>query len=107
MAAHPDFASIAIRVRGTFNGAAFTYTSALNEEQEYTFNPPLVIDASGSTTNLTIRVDVATWFLNPTSGALINPTTANTGGANEGVVKENTEDSFKAFHDRDGDERDG
>jgi len=107
--AHPDFASISIRVRGTFNGAAFTYTSALDQEQEYTFNPPLVIDASGSTTNLTIRVDVATWFRYPTSGTLINPTTANTGGANEGVVKENIKNSVEAFrdHDRDGDERDG
>lgn len=107
--AHPEFASISIRVRGTFNGTAFTYTSTLDQEQEYTFSPMLVVDASGSATNLTIRVDVATWFRNAISGALISPATANVGGANEGVVKENIKNSFKAFrdHDRDGDERDG
>ncbi len=108
-AAHPDFASISIRVRGTYNGTAFTYTSTLDQEQEYTFTPMLVVDASGSATNLTIRVDVATRFRNASSGALISPATANVGGANEGVVKENIKNSFKAFrdHDRDGDERDG
>jgi len=108
-AAHPDFASISIRVRGTFNGTPFTYTSSLDQEQEYSFVPPLVVDASGSATNLTIRVDVSTWFRAGGTGALISPTTANVGGANEGTVKENIKNSFKAFrdHNRDGDERDG
>ena len=33
---------------------------------------------------LTIRLDVSTWFVN--SGALIDPTSANVGGPNEGIV---------------------
>ena len=108
-AANPDFATISIRVRGTFNSTAFTYTSALDQEQEYTFVPPLVVDVSGSATNLTIRADVTAWFRNAGAGTLISPTTANTGGANEGTVKQNIKSSFRAFHDddRDGDERDG
>ena len=108
-AANPDFSSISIRVRGTFNGTAFTYTSPLDQEQEYTFVPPLVVDASGSATNLTIRVDVTTWFKQPGSGTLISPLSANAGGANEGIVQENIKNSFRAFHDHDhdGDERDG
>lgn len=108
-AANPDFANISIRVLGTFNGVAFTYTSTLDQGQEYTFSPPLVVDASGTATNLTIRVDVTAWFRNASSGTLISPASANVGGANEGVVKENIKNSFKAFHDhdRDGDERDG
>src|SRR5437764_12373975 len=34
LTAHPDFAGISIRMEGTFNGAAFTYTSALDVDQE-------------------------------------------------------------------------
>lgn len=98
-----------IRVTGTFNGTPFTYTSPLDAEQEYTFNPPLVIDASGSATNLTIRLDLSTWFRNGPSGPLVDPATGNAGGANESLVKENIKNSIKAFEDEDhdGDERDG
>jgi len=108
-AAHPEFATISIRVRGTFNGTPFTYTSALDEEQEFTFDPPFVIDASGAPANLTVRLDVSLWFRSGSSGALIDPATANVGGPNEGVVKENIKNSIKAFEDddHDGDEHDG
>jgi hypothetical protein len=108
-AANPDFAAISIRVRGTFNGTAFTYTTALDQAQEYDFVPPLLVNTTGAATNLTIRVDVTTWFKNAGVGTLISPATANAGGANEGVVKQNIKNSFKAFRDdnRDGDERNG
>src|SRR5204862_7797339 len=33
LVAHPDFAGVSIRVKGTFNGTDFTYTSDLNVEQ--------------------------------------------------------------------------
>ena len=108
-AANPTWPNnVSIRVHGRYNGVAFTYTTPLNVDQETTFNPALVIDASGSTTNLTLRVDVATWF-KTTAGALIDPATANTGGANESVVKDNIKNSFKAFedHDHDGNETNG
>ena len=107
--ANPDFAAISIRVRGWFNGTAFTYTSTLDQEQEYTFVPPLVVDPSGTATNLTIRVDVTTWFKTVGTGTLISPASANVGGANEGTVKQNIKNSFRAFHDdnHDGDEHNG
>lgn len=103
------FKRISIRVRGTYNGTAFEFTSRLDAEQEFTFSPPLVIDASGSSTNLTIRVDVSTWFRNGATGPLIDPSTANPGGANQSTVENNIERSFKAFEDKDhdGDERNG
>jgi hypothetical protein len=98
-----------IRVTGTFNGTPFTYTSSLDAEQEYTFNPPLVIDASGSPTNLTIRLDLSSWFRNGSAGPLVSPASGNAGGANESLIKDNIKNSIKAFedHDHDGDERDG
>jgi hypothetical protein len=58
--------------------------------------PPLDV-ASGAGANLTIRMDVSTWFAN--NGALVDPATANKGGQNEGVVKGNIEQSVEAFED--------
>src|SRR6266566_1709700 len=43
--AHPDFAGISIRVKGTFNGADFTYTSDLSVGEEVRFDPPVVVTA--------------------------------------------------------------
>lgn len=109
IAANPGFpTNTSIRVRGTFNGTAFTYTSALDAKQEYTFTPPLHINGSGSETNLTIRLDISTWFKTG-AGAIVNPNTANAGGANESLVQNNIKASIKAFEDKDknGDERDG
>jgi hypothetical protein len=103
-AQYPDFANISIRVRGTFNGTAFTYTTPMDQEQEFTFNPPLVVDASGSSANLTIRLDVRTWFRVGGTGALINPSSANVGQPNEGAVRENIKNSIEAYED---DDRDG
>ncbi|GBD32547.1 hypothetical protein HRbin33_01517 [bacterium HR33] len=108
--AHPDFIGKSIRVQGTFNGTAFTYETDLNVEQELDLVPPLVIADTTTTTNLTIRVDLRQWFRAP-DGTLVNPATANKGGPNENLVKENIKRSIKAFEDRDkdgdeGDERD-
>jgi hypothetical protein len=52
-------------------------------------------------------MDITTWFLNGGSGALVDPGTANPGGANENLVKNNIKNSIKAFRDRDDDERNG
>lgn len=108
-AANPDFAAISIQVKGVWKGTPFTFTSTLDAEQEFDFVPPLVVDASGSATNLTIRMDLTTWFVNTGSGALIDPGTAITGGANESIVKNNIKNSVKAFEDKnhDDDERNG
>ncbi len=98
IAANPDFATISIRVRGTFNGTAFEFTSDLSVEQELPLTPVLVV-AQAASINITVFVDVRTWFL--VGGAVADPTTANKGGPNEGVVKQNIETSFRAFEDDD------
>ena len=102
LAAHPDFAGLTIRVTGSYNGAPFTYTSGLDAEQELPLVPALVVTDGGTATNVTLRVDVQSWF--SVGGQLVNPATGNTGGANESVIKENVKNSFKAFED---DNRDG
>ncbi|MDH3495592.1 MAG: hypothetical protein OER21_02410 [Gemmatimonadota bacterium] len=101
IAANPQFDGLSIRVEGTWNGTTFVYTSDLDVEQENRLVQPLLIDAAGPT-NVTLRVDLSTWFRNQ-SGVLVDPASANKGGANESIVKENVKNSFKAFEDRDRD----
>lgn len=103
LAAHPEFRNTSIRVEGTFNGQPFVYTTALDTEMEMAFNPPLVIDGTGG--NLTVQVDLSTWFLGR-DGATIDPATANAGGANRSLVEDNIKRSFKVFEDDDHDGRD-
>jgi hypothetical protein len=107
--ANPGFDTVSVRVTGLWNGVPFTFVSRLDAKQEYRFDPPLVVDASGTATNLTIRMDITKWFVNGGSGALVDPSSANPGGANENLIKDNIRNSIKAFRDRDrdDDERNG
>ena len=95
--ANPTFANTSIRVEGTFNGAPFVYTSDLTSNVELEFDPPIVIDANNQ--NVTIQVDLSSWF--KVNGQVIDPTTANKGGANEVAVANNIRTSLRAFHDDD------
>jgi hypothetical protein len=94
--ANPEFARISIRVRGTFNGQPFVYTSDLNAEQESDLRPPLVV-AEARTVSLTLLVDLRQWFLNGSGTAYVDPRSANKGGANENLVRDNIRDSFEAL----------
>lgn len=97
LAANPSFAGTSIRVVGTFNGKAFVFTTALTAEQELELSPPLTVGDTAAVA-LTIRTDVSKWFANGT--ALIDPSTALAGGANEGLVENNIRASFRGFHDQ-------
>ncbi|MFQ5704826.1 MAG: hypothetical protein ACE5HT_12495 [Gemmatimonadales bacterium] len=99
--ANPGFLDKSIRVTGTFNGQAFTFESDLDVEQTLVLIPALVVGQAAAT-NVTIRVDISTWFVDQ-SGALVDPATANKGGQNENVVKDNIKVSLKAFEDKDED----
>lgn len=96
LAAHPGFQGVSLRVDGTFDGAPFTYTTALEAEVEMEFQPPVVVDAGGK--NVTVNVDVSTWF-KTAAGAVIDPATAAAGGVNEALVASNIRASFGAFED--------
>jgi hypothetical protein len=109
IAAHPDFNGVSIRVTGTYSQAGtrsdFVYTSDLGAEQEVFIDPPLTV-ADGVATNVTLRVDIGSWFLNAGGTALVNPATANKGQPNESVVKDRIQASLDAFHDDDHDGHD-
>ena len=97
VSANPNFANTSIRVEGTFNGQPFVYASALTSNVELAFNPPIMIDADNK--NVTVQVDLSTWFV--VNGQVIDPTTANNGGANEAAVSNNIRASLRAFDDDD------
>jgi hypothetical protein len=101
LAAHPDFDGVSIRVQGTWNGTPFVYETDLDAEQEIDLVPPLVVTEAGAT-DFTLFIDLSTWFRAGDS-TLIDPSSANVGQANEGVVKENIKNSFEAFEDEDHD----
>ncbi len=103
MASNPDFERVSIRVEGTFDGEAFVFTQDVDEEQELDLNPPVEVVEGATGANVTLCVDVTTWFVR-SDGSLIDPRTANIGGPNESLVEQNIEDSIEAFED---DERDG
>jgi hypothetical protein len=98
LTAHPEFAGVSVRVEGTFNGKAFTFTGAPRAELETVFNPAITVADSGA--NITVHLDIATWFTT-SSGALIDPSTANAGGVNATLVETNIKRSFHAFRDDD------
>lgn len=99
LTANPGFAGTSIRVEGTFNGTPFVFTTDLTEKQRVSFTPALVVDEATPNPNLTIQVDVSAWFKSGTT--VINPATANKGGANENVVKNNIRASLRAVRDDD------
>jgi len=99
VADHPDFDSVSVRVEGTFNGNAFTYTHAIRARQHSRLDPPLVVSPDSGATNLTLRVNLDKWFVG-WHGTLIDPSTANVGGDNEWLVAWHIMRSFWTFKDR-------
>jgi hypothetical protein len=98
VAANPSFEDVSIRVEGTYNGSPFVFTTDMTEKQEVALASPLVVE-EGVTPNLTIQVDMSSWFKSGTT--VINPATANKGGASENLVKNNIRASLRAFRDDD------
>lgn len=99
---NPGFEGVSIRVEGTWNGESFVFLQDLDEEQEIELTEPLVIEEGAGPHNITLELDVGTWFQDGT-GALVDPRTANHGGGNESLVEDNIRQSIEAFEDDDED----
>ena len=100
--AHPDFVESSIRVQGTYNGSAFVYTSDLDEEQEIELDPPLVVAEGQASTNVTLSLNLAAWFVDG-NGNLVDPESANKDGENKSRVEDNIKNSIEGFEDEDED----
>lgn len=100
---NPDFAEISIRVTGTYNDAAFEYSTEMDSEQEIDLASPLVVTPESGPVNVTLTIDISTWFV-AAGGTLVDPATANKDQPNEELVEGNIEASIEGFRD---DDRDG
>lgn len=98
--AHPDLVNMSLKLEGTYNGAPFTFTSDLNQKLDVAF--PGVVTVGESATMVTIAVDVAPWFSNP-SGGLFSPLLAQLPGVLRTTVEANIGASLKAFKDSNSD----
>ena len=103
-AQHPDLIDTSVRVRGWYNGAEFTYVTDLMDEQKYDLVPALVIGDGTTSTNITLHLDISSWFAD-VSGDLVDPETANKGEPNENLVTNNIRNSIDVFEDSDRDGR--
>ena len=100
LALNPAWEGKSIVVEGFYNTMPFTYETDLNEEQELPLVPNLVIGEDAPPTNVTIRLDVGTWFVDG-NGDLFDPATALKGQPNENLAKDNIKASIDAFEDED------
>ncbi len=102
LTAHPEFQGVSVKVGGVVTDAGgvdhqFAFTSGVEAEIAVDFPAPVTVDAS--TSNLTIDVNVGSWFTDA-SGAVIDPTNA----ANQEAIEQAIRASLSAFED---DNRDG
>lgn len=95
LAANPSFSNVSVHVEGTFNGQPFSYNSSLDAGIEMELSAPLTL-ASGTGSNLTLFIDVASWFKD-SSGNAIDPTNSQNASTIENQIKQ----SFKVFEDDD------
>jgi hypothetical protein len=91
--AHPEYENRSIRVVGKFRGTPFVWQGDPEAQLEQTFAPPLAVtDASGL--NLTLKIDVASWFT-AAGGTLLDPRTTS-----YPQIANNIKLSFKTFEDK-------
>jgi len=95
LAANPSFSNVSVHVEGTYNGQPFSYNSSLDAGIEMELSTPLTL-TSGSGSNLTLLIDVASWFKD-SSGNAIDPTSSSNSSTIENQIKQ----SFRVFQDDD------
>ena len=86
-------------IKGQYNNQSFVYRSSKSMSEELDLVPPLVVSDQNNSVNITILIDVSKWFIDPQSGATLDPTYPQ----NENIIDDNIKDSFKAFKDNDKD----
>jgi hypothetical protein len=97
--AHPELQNVSVRIEGTFNGRSFVFTAPVDARIETVFSAPVTVDANNP--NVTIAIDIASWFSNG-SGGTLDPTNS----ANASRISANIASSFQAFEDDDHDGHD-
>jgi len=100
----PQFADfrgtdISIIIEGIFNAENFTLSIEKDFEQEIELFPNIVIASETSSTNLSLLVNVNSWFIGSDISDILDPTDLT----NLVLIEANIETSFEVFEDADGD----
>lgn len=95
---HPDVEGVSVRVEGRWDGEPFTFGRPLDDVQQIALTPPLEVE--GRTTNLTLSLDVGSWFRAP-DGTLMDPRALEGDTPPGRAVEERIRASFAAFEDAD------
>jgi hypothetical protein len=94
-----------VRVRGTYDGAPFDVTIAVNDELELRLIPALVVTDGSSDTAVKVALDLQSWFRSSTGGVL-DPRLAQSDTTVAARLRSNISGSFEAFDDHGGDDDD-
>ena len=84
-------------VAGTRGDSSFVFKSRRTANQRVEFDPPLVISDTTGQVNVTLSVDVNSWFIDKNSGAALDPTNPDDESSIDNAITE----SFKGFVDND------
>lgn len=87
-------------VGGTYNGDSFVFKSRKSYKQRIPFETPLEITENTESINVTLTVDVQSWFVDE-DGINLNPLLDD----DESDIEDAMKDSFKAIEDKDKDGR--
>jgi hypothetical protein len=97
---HPTLANASLLIEGTItrNGIEepFTFITDLDMDVELGFNPALTIPLSGTTTLVSLVLDVSRW-LSDSTGRLLDPLAA----ASRSTIEGNVQSSIELFEDSD------
>ena len=90
------------RIRGTVDGQPFDVTIQIDKELEIDFEPPFVVEEGGDPINVSVNIDVASWFKDA-NGAVIDPRLLATDATLREQFRNRVRASFRAFEDQDKD----
>lgn len=84
-------------VAGTHADTTFVFKSQRGEKQRLEFDPPIVVTDTTTSVNVTLSVDVDSWFVNFETNANLNPSDAD----DESDIDDAIRESFRGFEDND------
>jgi hypothetical protein len=93
------------RVRGTYDGEAFDVTIPVNARIETDLDPPFSPTDALGTPNITVNVDVSSWFKN-SDGSVVDPRRLATDASLRAAFRNRMRASFRALEDSNKDGRD-
>ena len=91
-----------LRVRGTYDGETFDVTVPIDAELELALSPPLEVTSAADPLNVSITVDVESWFRDA-NGNVIDPRQLATDATLRSEFRNRVGASFNAFEDEDHD----